>query len=157
MTHRQFAPLKPTLTCALARRRHQPGTMAMPRLGRRHAIYARCRLSGRNVGRVRVGTAGTSGGPTLAMNLFGAGRASYVASRNVAALTDDFMRSPAVEVGIKPSLEGPPQGVTVQRRTGGTQGRLFLLNVNPKPCSVLTEPWCCVEPSASGVEVRKVC
>ena len=68
-----------------------------------------------------------AGRPALTRNLYGSGTAYYVASRNDAAFTKDFLLGLCTGLNIEPALAGDwPEGVTVQRRGEF----IFILNCN---------------------------
>jgi beta-galactosidase len=74
-----------------------------------------------------------AGRAALTVNSFGEGRAYYIASRNDDRFTDDFYGGLIRELGLKRNLDADlPQGVTVQRRSGGEADYLFVMNFTPE-------------------------
>lgn len=71
-----------------------------------------------------------AGMPALTVNRFGAGRCYYLAARPAEdALHDQLVRGLARELGLARNLDVElPEGVTVQKRTGGGKTLLFLHN-----------------------------
>jgi beta-galactosidase len=71
-----------------------------------------------------------AGMPALTVNRFGAGRCYYLAARPAQdAFHDGLVRGLARDLGLARSLEVElPEGVTVQKRTGGGSTFLFVHN-----------------------------
>lgn len=70
-----------------------------------------------------------AGRPALTVNLYGAGKAYYIASRNEASFQKDFVSKLIEETGIAKVLDTDlPDGVTAQMRTDGKHDYIFLLN-----------------------------
>ncbi len=70
-----------------------------------------------------------AGRPALTVNAVGEGEAYYIASRNSDAFLADFYGRLIATLGIAPILDADlPAGVTVQKRTDGTDEFLFLMN-----------------------------
>jgi beta-galactosidase len=72
--------------------------------------------------------------PALTVNRHGAGRLYYLAARPAEeAFHDGFARGLVRELGLLRNLDAElPEGVTVQKRTGGGRTFLFLHNFAPK-------------------------
>lgn len=63
------------------------------------------------------------------MRPFGKGKAYYMASENEQAFYDDFYEDLITGIGIKPILSSSiPEGVSVQKRTDGSQDFVFMMN-----------------------------
>ncbi len=70
-----------------------------------------------------------AGRPALTVNKLGEGKAYYVASRNDAVFTNDFLSALVKQEGIKRVVETDlPDGVTAQLRTDGTSDFVFVSN-----------------------------
>ncbi len=96
-----------------------------------------------------------AGRPALTVNRLGTGRAYYVASRNEASFTNDFLRGIASEAGVEPVVAALPQGVTAQRRIGRDREYILLMNATPTSQAVSTAEWGEVALPAWGVAVRE--
>ena len=72
--------------------------------------------------------------PALTVNRHGAGRLYYLAARPAEeAFHDGFARGLVRELGLTRNLDVElPEGVTVQKRTGGGRTFLFLHNFVPR-------------------------
>lgn len=78
-----------------------------------------------------------AGRPALTVNLFGAGKAYYIASRNEAAFQEAFLSKLIEETGIAKVLDTElPKGVTAQLRTDGSHDYIFLLNFTAENQSI---------------------
>lgn len=78
-----------------------------------------------------------AGRPALTVNHLGAGKAYYVASRNEASFTNDFLTRIIEQEGIKRVLDSElPQGVTAQLRTDGVNDYVFVSNFSANEASV---------------------
>jgi beta-galactosidase len=79
-----------------------------------------------------------AGQPCLTVNRHGAGRVYYLGTRPAAdPFHDAFTRALVRQLGIARCLESElPEGVTVQKRTGGGRTFLFLHNLKPMAQSV---------------------
>ncbi|MED1738802.1 beta-galactosidase [Bacillus swezeyi] len=78
-----------------------------------------------------------AGRPALTVNLFGAGKAYYIASRNEAAFQEAFLSKLIEEIGIAKVLDTElPKGVTAQLRTDGSHDYIFLLNFTAENQSI---------------------
>jgi beta-galactosidase len=75
-----------------------------------------------------------AGMPALTVNRHGSGRLYYLAARPAEdAFHDGFARGLVRELGLRRNLDAElPEGVTVQRRTGGGRTFLFLHNFAPR-------------------------
>lgn len=78
-----------------------------------------------------------AGGPAITVNHYGTGKAYYLASRNEAALLDQFYGKLVENLGIERALPVDlPSGVNVQLRTDGTYRYVFLMNFSDIAASV---------------------
>ena len=72
--------------------------------------------------------------PALTENAFGKGRAFYIASRNDAQFTDDFLAHLIESCALRQPLKTEiPEGISVQIRAGESQEWIFVLNFNNHP------------------------
>lgn len=78
-----------------------------------------------------------AGRPALTVNLFGDGKAYYIASRNEAAFQEAFISRLIEECGIAKVLDTElPKGVTAQLRTDGRHDYIFVMNFTAESRSV---------------------
>ena len=78
-----------------------------------------------------------AGRPALTVNLFGDGKAYYIASRNEAAFQEAFISRLIEECGIAKVLDTElPKGVTAQLRTDGRHDYIFVMNFTAENRSV---------------------
>ncbi len=76
--------------------------------------------------------------PALTRNSYGEGEAYFVASRNDAAFTSQFLKLLMRRMEIQPVLDAVlPEGVTVQCRSSETTDFLFVLNVTESSQTVI--------------------
>lgn len=69
------------------------------------------------------------GQPALTVHPFGDGKAYYMASENEQIFYDVFYEDLIAGMGIQPVLSSViPEGVSVQKRTDGTQDYVFMMN-----------------------------
>ena len=82
-----------------------------------------------------------AGMPALTVNTYGAGRVYYLAARPAAdAFLDAFTRLVAKEVGLTRLDVELPEGVTVQKRSGGGRTFYFLHNFRHEPRASTSAP-----------------
>jgi len=90
-----------------------------------------------------------AGEPALTCNLFGNGKAYYIAARTGDDFLDDFYGKLCGELGIASCIDRAlPEGVSAQIRTDGSEDFVFLLNFTEKEQTVKTaedtillQPW----------------
>ena len=102
--------------------------------GKSYEVFEICELAHAEGARA-LGTYGGdfyAGMPALTVNLYGRGRAYYIAARTGDGFLDDFYRMAADEAGLRRALKSAlPPGVTAQIRSDGETEFVFLLNFTP--------------------------
>lgn len=102
--------------------------------GKTYALHGLCELSHlRGAEALAVyGEDFYAGMPTLTRNLYGRGKAYYMATRSEQAFLDDFYASLAAELCLPRVLKGElPFGCTASRRTDGEHEYIFVMNFGP--------------------------
>lgn len=78
-----------------------------------------------------------AGRPALTVNRLGTGSAWYMAARTTEAFLDHFYAALIESLKLPAALDGAiPEGVSVTRRTNGTNTYLFLMNFTPRDQTV---------------------